>query len=380
MYLSRLQIHGFRNIQPTSLEFSPHRNYFFGDNAQGKTNLIEAIYLLCLAKSFRTNDDNALVPFGGKSCLIEGDFQSAEKIHRHVGIMYDEANGKQIKVDGKKLHQYSKLVGLFPIIVLSANDHEITAGPPAQRRRFFNILLSQSSGRYLDDLKHYEKILKQRNKVLSELVTGGRAMQAQLEIWDEQLVKVGSKIMTARAAIVQELNPFLIEFYACITNKKWSLHAKYRPNVQEEGGQDIETAFRQQLKKTAARERMQAKTLVGPHRDEFLFYISDYELRRFGSRGEHKSALVSLKAAEAHVLQKRTAMPPMLLLDDLYAELDQNRSHSVLELFDPDCQVFVTGTSLDWAGMTSTNGLASDQTVYKVKAGYIQRVNDGQKA
>ena len=378
MYLNRLQIHSFRNIRPTKLEFSPHRNYLFGDNAQGKTNLIEAIYLLCLAKSFRTNDDSALVPFNENRCLIEGDFESLEKIHRHVGIMFDEASGKQIKVDGKKLHQYSKLVGLFPIIILSANDHEITAGPPAQRRRFFNILLSQSSSRYLDDLKHYEKILKQRNKVLAALVTGDRMARGQLDIWDEQLVSVGARIVAARAAIVMELNPFLSEFYARISSKKWTFHASYCPNVNINAASEIESSFFQQLKKTASRERMYGKTLVGPHRDEFIFYISDYDLRRFGSRGEHKSALVSLKAAEAHVLQQRTEMPPMLLLDDLYAELDQERSHNVLELFDPKCQIFVTGTSLDWAGMNNTNGLATEQTVYKVQAGTIGRVDNGQ--
>ena len=379
MYLSGLQIHSFRNIQPTRLEFSPYRNYLFGDNAQGKTNLIEAIYLLCLAKSFRTNDDSALIPFQEKMCLIEGAFESIEKIHRHVGIMYDEANGKQIKVDGKKLHQYSKLVGLFPIIILSANDHEITAGPPAQRRRFFNILLSQSSSRYLDDLKHYEKILKQRNKVLAGLVTGDRNLQDQLEVWDVQLVAVGARIIAARAAIVADLNPFLNEYYARISSKKWSLRAEYRPNISSRAAGDIETSFAQQLKSTATRERIQRKTLVGPHRDDFVFYISDYELRRFGSRGEHKSALVSLKAAEAHVLQQRTDMPPILLLDDLFAELDRERSHNVLQLFNPDCQIFVTGTSLDWAGMKSTDGLNGEKSIFNVHSGTIDRAENGQK-
>ena len=374
MYLNRLRVQEFRNILPTTLEFSPHRNYLFGDNAQGKTNLIEAIYLLCLAKSFRTNEDGALAPFDKSGFLIEGDFSSAENIQRHVGIMYDEAGGKQIKVDGKKLQQYSRLVGLFPIIILSANDHEITAGPPAMRRRFFNVLLSQSSSRYLDDLKHYEKVLKQRNKMLAVSVSGDKSTQAQMEIWDAQLVEVGARIIAARAAIVNDINPFLSEFYRRISSEKWTLRVSYRPNAAIDGIEDIKEGFFRLLKRSASRERMQGKTLVGPHRDEFIFYISDYNLRRFGSRGEHKSALVSLKAAEAHVLQQRRQTLPILLLDDLYAELDQERSHNVLNLFDPGSQVFVTGTSLDYAGMKNSSGLASDQTIFKVQAGGISRV------
>jgi len=374
MYLNRLRVQEFRNILPTTLEFSPHRNYLFGDNAQGKTNLIEAIYLLCLAKSYRTNEDGALAPFDKSGFLIEGDFSSAENIQRHVGIMYDEAGGKQIKVDGKKLQQYSKLVGLFPIIILSANDHEITAGPPAMRRRFFNVLLSQSSSRYLDDLKHYEKVLKQRNKMLAVSVSGDKSTQAQMEIWDAQLVEVGARIIAARAAIVNDINPFLSEFYRRISSEKWTLRVSYRPNAAIDGIEDIKEGFFRLLKRSASRERMQGKTLVGPHRDEFIFYISDYNLRRFGSRGEHKSALVSLKAAEAHVLQQRRQTLPILLLDDLYAELDQERSHNVLNLFDPGSQVFVTGTSLDYAGMKNSSGLASDQTIFKVQAGGISRV------
>jgi len=375
MYLNRLRVQEFRNILPTTLEFSAHRNYLFGDNAQGKTNLIEAIYLLCLAKSFRTNEDSALAPFNKSSFLIEGDFNSAGNIQRHVGIMYNEASGKQIKVDGKKLPQYSKLVGLFPIIILSANDHEITAGPPAKRRRFFNVLLSQSSSRYLDDLKHYEKVLKQRNKMLAVSVSGDRSAQVEMEIWNEQLVELGARIMAARAAIVDDINPFLGEFYRRISNEKWTLRVNYRPNAAVGDSEDIKESFFRLLKRSAARERMQGKTLVGPHRDEFIFYISDYDLRRFGSRGEHKSALVSLKAAEAHVLQQRRQTSPILLLDDLYAELDQERSHNVLDLFDPGSQVFITGTSLDYAGMKNSSGLSRDQTIFKVQEGRIERVD-----
>ncbi|MBN1482732.1 DNA replication/repair protein RecF [candidate division KSB1 bacterium] len=372
MYLSRLEIHRFRNLRPATFEFSPFRNYVFGDNAQGKTNLIEAIYLLCLAKSFRTREDVDLVPFSENGYLVEGRFLSNESISHHAAIMLDAQQGKQIKIDGKRLNQFSKLVGLFPIIVLSVDDYEITSGPPAQRRRFFNILLSQCSSRYLDDLKRYEKVLKQRNVMLQERVAGRRNGEHMLDAWNTQLVQFGAQLMRARAAIVDELNSHLTAYYSILTNKKWSLRVDYHPNIRFKMN-DIETRFESALNRVRHKEKKQAKTLVGPHRDDFIFAISDHELRKFGSRGEHKSALVSLKAAEAQVLYKRTENHPILLLDDLFAELDRDRSSKVLELFDPSSQVFVTGTSLDYAGLRPAESTAH-QSTFIVDNGKINRV------
>jgi DNA replication and repair protein RecF len=370
MVLSRLEIQKFRNLKSVTVEYSPHRNFIFGDNAQGKTNLIEAIYLLCLAKSFRTREEIDLVPFSQEHYLIEGDFFSDEHISYHVGITFDAKQGKQIKIDGKRLAQFSKLIGLFPIIVLSADDYEITSGPPAQRRRFFNVLLSQSSRQYLDDLKQYERVLKQRNTILAT----GAGHKSMLDVWDDQLVQSGARLMISRSAMVDELNDYLADYYSTITSKRWTFRIAYSPNVKFRRHNEVTDHFKAAMKRAAFYESRHGKTVVGPHRDEFLFYISDNELRKFGSRGEHKSALVSLKAAEARVLYKRTENRPILLLDDLYAELDNQRSLQVLDLFDPDSQIFVTGTSLDYAGMMNSTGYLGDQTTFMVENGKMNRV------
>lgn len=371
MYLSRMEIHRFRNLRPATVEFAPFRNYIFGDNAQGKTNLIEAIYILCLAKSFRTREDADLVPFSENGYFIEGRFLSEKAISHHVGIVLDNQQGKYIKVNGKKLTQFSKLVGLFPIIVLSVDDHEITSGPPAQRRRFFNILLSQCSSRYLDDLKQYEKVLKQRNVILQENSINKNERNRLLDVWNSQLILFGTQLMKARAALVDELNSYLTEYYSILTNSKWTFRAAYKPNVRFQND-DMHARFESALMSLRHKEQQQAKTLVGPHRDEFAFYISDNDLRKFGSRGEHKSALVSLKAAEAQVLFKKTECHPILLLDDLFAELDHDRSTKVLELFDPSSQVFITGTSLDYAALHSTENL-TNQSIFMMRNGSINR-------
>lgn len=379
MHLNRLVIHKFRNIHNNHLEFCPHKNYLFGDNAQGKTNIIEAIYLLCLAKSFRSREESDLVPFGEHDYFVEGEFTSETSLQHRVAVRYDSNQGKQIHVDHKRLNQYSKLIGLFPVISLSADDYEITAGPPAQRRRFFNILLSQSSTRYLDDLKHYEKVLKQRNLLLADRESRTSSHAAQLEVWTRQLLEYGDRLMRARAHMVQALNQALGEFYQTITRQSSSLRVVYQPNVpiKDKTTQD---PFEARLTRLGRKERQQGRTLVGPHRDEFGFFIGDRELRRFGSQGEHKSALVSLKAAEARVLYERTDIHPILLLDDLYAELDTARSHHVMDLFDVDNQLFITGTTLDYSGIRDSDQFKEHQTTFFVKQGEAQQVNHVENA
>lgn len=373
MYLNQLEIQKFRNLKPIRLTFSPSVNYIFGDNAQGKTNLVEAIYILCLAKSFRTREDAEIVPFSDNEFFIEGEFRTDDAFNRRIAVMYDSAQGKQISLDEKRLHRFSNLIGEFPIICLSAGDHEITSGSPIQRRRFFNILLSQSSRRYLDDLKQYEKIVRQRNTILTACMSGNSGASAQLDIWDQQLVSFGARLMRARREMVGELNVYLAEYYQVITRNRWSLRIDYHPSVVMSAADAVEAEFERQLRKWAAKERRQGATLVGPHRDEFKFLVSDRELRLFGSRGEHKSALVSLKAAEAAVLQKRTEIQPIILLDDLYAELDRERCANVLALFETGRQIFITGTTLDYTGIVKA-GVSAEKTVtFFVENGSISK-------
>jgi len=372
MILQQLEVHRFRNIEPVKIGFHPKVNFFFGDNAQGKTNFIEAVYILCLAKSFKSNDDSELVPFHADDYLIEGEFESESGIKRHVGVMFEKSNGKQIKIDGKRLNAFSKLVGLFPIVILSSSDYAITNGPPAERRRFFNILLSQSSSRFLDDLKKYDKVLKQRNTILGEAASGKTSVLSQIELWNVQLIELGSRIMAARKNIVNEMNPYLSEFYEKITGAHDGLTIDYVPNIALTSEEHIADAFEKTLQKHALWERKRGKSLVGPHRDEFHVMIGDKNLRKFGSRGEHKSAAVSLRATESIILKQKTETSPLLLLDDLYAELDKPRSQNVLNLFEKNSQLFITGTSLDYSALQMSSAFTQASKIFFVKSGVIQ--------
>ncbi|MBN2410793.1 DNA replication/repair protein RecF [candidate division KSB1 bacterium] len=372
MYIEKLDIFSFRNLKNVKLEFSRAINFIFGDNAQGKTNLIETIYILCLAKSFRSRDDSELIPFKSDFYSFDGYFIDETAISSKVAVYYTVTQGKKIKIDGKNINQYSTLVGRFPIVVLSTEDHIITTGPPAQRRKFFNILLSQGSSRYLDDLKKYERILKQKNKILN--YSGDRShLKEQVDIWNAQLVQTGTNLMLDRAKMVEEINGCLAEYYKVITRSDHTLKITYQPCVPIKESQTIPDTFKALLSKVYNKEVKRGLSLIGPHRDEFKISVAGNELRKYGSRGEHKSALVSLKAAEAEFLQKKTDTNPILLLDDLYSELDIERGKRVLELFTKSCQIFITGTSLDFEAIKKTGFTEKDHTTFIVKSGNIAR-------
>lgn len=297
MFLKQIEINGFRNLIKSAFEFDKQYNFIFGDNAQGKTNLIEAIHLLCLSKSFRTSDDSELVQFDKENFLITGTFSDEGNIFKRVGISYSKAFGKKIKVDGKNVEKFSSLLGQFPIVILSSSDHAITTGPPFHRRRFFNVMLCQSFSRYVDDLKNYEKIVKQRNAILAVLVKGKEIDSHELGAWNQQLVEIGSSIILFRAQIVDEMNKEIVPIYNSICGRPNHLKIIYRPNVEFTEKMDVKEKFESHLMALWPKERKAGMTLAGPHRDDFQFSIGTRDIRHYGSRGEHKTVLVSLKAA-----------------------------------------------------------------------------------
>jgi DNA replication and repair protein RecF len=373
MFLSSLVIDGFRNLNSQHLDFSANKNYLFGENAQGKTNLLELIYLLCLCKSFRTSNDAEMIPLGRDYFNITGHFVSQNHIEHEINLRFHPASGKQVVLDGKPVHQLSSLVGQFPVVVLSVADYDITHGSPQQRRRFFNILASQCSARYLSDLKEYEKIVKQRNRILWLAQTGKVRLRDDLDVWDEQLVVKGVALMAFRSRLVDEMTMVIKEHYQTISgNDDENLCVEYHPNVEDKGNGNLLEQFRTSVQRMKNAEAARAISLVGPHRDEFKFTIGRRTLRQFGSRGEHKSALISIKAAELALLKKHGHTTPLLLLDDLYAELDQERSERVGGLFSQEGQCFISGTSADFSSLQHQLPRKNGERVFFVRGGWIE--------
>jgi DNA replication and repair protein RecF len=380
MVLKRLSLSRFRNLTDVEISFDSKRCFIFGDNAQGKTNILESIYLLCLAKSFRTNDDEELVSFEERGLLIHGEFINDTGNSKKVSVQYDAGTGKAIRVDGKNVRPFSQLIGQFPVVALSSENYSITQGPPAYRRKFFDILISQSSARYLEGLKEYDRILKQRNKILSDFAQKKISRKNEMDVWNKQLIEKGDFIIRCRSKVIEEINSSLSTYYQKITNKKDVFQIKYSPHIQFQSFDHIKATFVNQLTKLEAKELLLGKTLVGPQRDEYLFMIDGKNIRLYGSRGEHKSALISLKAAESILLKKKTGTEPILLLDDLYAELDKKRGQNVLNLFSNESQCIITGTSSDYDVLSETQRTQADFSTYFVKEGKVERLQDAKNS
>jgi DNA replication and repair protein RecF len=356
MIIRRLKLLNFRNYAQLELMFSSTVNFFFGLNAQGKSNLLEAIHCLSLTRGFRTNADQELVQFGADSFEITGEYIDERGAVHIVTIYYQRGSGskakssKQISLDRKRLQNHAALVGKIPIVFFSPENHRVTAGPPAERRRFMDVLLSQGSPIYLADLQEYNRILRQRNALLAQLQNAGaKATDRMLAAWDESLALYGCKILQARYRFVQESVEFLQQAYEYISASSHSLQFAYRSQFDALIGEpDAITPqrFKERLAEQRIREKQHGQTLIGPHRDDLELTIDDIDLRRFGSRGEHKSVLMALKMLEAEYLKKKLDTAPIILLDDLISELDETRSRQCLEHFTGRGQLFVSAVSL----------------------------------
>lgn len=378
MFLKHLQIKNFRNYDIYELEFSQATNLIVGGNAQGKTNLLEAIYLICLARSFRGAADEELMRFHQNYYEINARFYSDLELEDRVTLLYTKGKGKQIAINGKRLSRFSDLIGRYPIIALTTTDHQITSGPPADRRHFFDVLLSQISSRYLENLREYRRILKQKNSILHELSSGQRSInRSTLEAWNHRLVSIGTQLMLERENYCKLITLEFERIYNIIAGQDVKCEIIYRPNVSLKSDVKIESLFTAQLAEKANQELKAGMGLVGPHRDEFMILINGFELRKYGSRGEHKTALAALKGAEMQLIINKRREQPILLLDDLYSELDLERSTRTSKIFQNQCQIFISTTSMDLQVLRAAgHDLFTDGRVFNVTNGTIQQIQD----
>jgi DNA replication and repair protein RecF len=374
MHVERLRISNFRNYQEAELEFSSHFNLIFGQNAQGKTNLLEALYLICLGRSFRSARNQDLVRFDCASLLIEGSLILDNQISRRAVVRYTRDGKKEISIDRKKIQRHSKIFGQFPIVVMAPDEFKITSGGPAERRKFVDILLSQISVTYLSNLQDYTRVLKQRNRILQNAKSGSRLDLSALAPWTENLIKIGSKIVYDRYRFIRDFSRVLTVTYNRYSETRDELTVELKSRLPEAETDRIEATFSRLLNERSSSEKVRGMTLVGPHRDDLDFSINGADLRSFGSRGEHKSALISLKLAEFKYLELKKEEKPVLLLDDCYSELDNSREQSVLNSLGGLGQIFVTTPRKEVAEYHE-EFLSEHQEVfsYEVTQGQVQR-------
>ena len=332
----------FRNFSTAEATFSSDLNLIYGLNAQGKTNFLEAIYLICLGRSFRVAKNQEMVKKDESFFTIDGNLTLDNQIKKRTVLRYIRDGKKEISIDRKKLTKHSKIFGQFPIVVMAPDEFKITSGGPSERRRFIDIFLSQVSLSYLTNLQEYNRILKQRNRVLQQIRDGQAVSETSIEPWTQRLVEVGCEIINARNIFILEFSETLQAIYKKYTESRDILKIFIESTVTLRHEICETEDFYGAFQSVKNKEKVLGTTLVGPHRDDLVFKINGMDLRKYGSRGEHKSVLVALKIAEFRYLKLKQDETPIMLLDDCYSELDNLREEKVFKSLKDLGQIFMT--------------------------------------
>ncbi len=337
MVIESIELKNFRNYKDLNIEFDKGTNILYGDNAQGKTNILEAVYVSGTSKSHKSSKDREMIQFGMDECHINTRFLKKEIPYR-VDIHLKKNRPKGIAINGIPIKKASELFGIMNIIVFSPEDLSIIKNGPQERRRFIDLELCQLDKLYVYNLVNYNKALIQRNQLLKDLSFHAELMDT-LDIWDMQLANYGGKLIERRKSFLLSLGEVVTRIHRSLTGEKEELHILYEPNVEPEG---ILAA----LKRSRDRDIKQKITNVGPHRDDIGFCILENDLRKFGSQGQQRTAALSLKLAEIEIVKKITGDMPVLLLDDVLSELDSKRQNHLLNHIN-EIQTLITCTGLD---------------------------------
>ena len=361
-YLSRLRLTNFRNFTHLDLALSPGVTVYYGPNAQGKTTLLEAVYLLCIARSFRAENEREVVTFqaanAGEQALVDGMVEKdGQRLRVIVGYQptqrsSQDGNGlaynvrKDIRVNRLK-RTAGELIGQVNAVLFSAADIELVQGSPSGRRRFLDILLSQADQLYLKGLQRYNRVVQQRNQLL-RLLREGRAEGDELAFWDDELVREGAWITWRRHEAMRELTPACVRHHEDLSGPDENLEVAYRPSVLLGGDvAEVESNFREALAAVSHRERARPVTAVGPHRDDFNLMIDGADMGVFASRGQARTLALTLRLAEAEFLASVRGEGPLVLFDDALSEMDSSRRHRLLEKATRHEQVLITTTDLE---------------------------------
>lgn len=328
----------FRNYETLDISFAPGVNILYGDNAQGKTNILEAIYLSATTKSHRGTKDKDIIRFGCDEAHIRTYLSDKDDVETKVDMHLRRNKSKGIAIDGKKIKKASDLLGLLNVVFFSPEDLNIIKNGPAERRRFADMELCQLDDFYLYNLNNYNKIVNQRNTLLKDLYNNP-SLQDTLNIWDSQLISFGSKVIERRISFAKQLNEILEPVHEKLSGGKEKLKIIYEPNVSIED-------YERSLLASTSRDIKTKMTNVGPHRDDFIFMVGDIDIRRFGSQGQQRTTALSLKLSEIELVKKIASETPLLLLDDVLSELDSNRQNFLLDSIG-DVQTIITCTGLD---------------------------------
>ena len=361
MKIESLKLKNFRNYDLLNLEFDQAANIFYGDNAQGKTNILEAVYLSGTTKSHRGSKDRDMIQFGKEESHIETIVQKNGMTYQ-IDIHLKKNSPKGIAINKIPIRKASELFGIVNLVFFSPEDLNIIKNGPSERRRFIDLELSQLDKIYLKNLSNYNRIVNQRNHLLKEIPYQKDLLQT-LDIWDMQLINHGTAIIERRKIFIDEINKIVSSIHKKLTGNKEDIQLIYEPS---NGNMTLEQA----LRKNRERDIKIKSTSVGPHRDDICFKTGDLDLRRFGSQGQQRTAALSLKLSEIELVKKAINDTPVLLLDDVLSELDKHRQNYLLDSIH-DIQTLITCTGVE----EFVNHRFSINKIFHVQNGQVAKEN-----
>ena len=343
MILSSINLKNFRSHKDTSLNFSDKLNFIIGGNGQGKTTVLEGIYYLCTTKSNNSISDYEAVSFNEVGFELNGRFIDLSE--NKVRIVYSAADNKKYYFkDSKLISRSTDIIGTFPVVILTPSDHSITQGPPAERRKFVDSVISQASENYLKTLLDYSKTLRQRSALLFSLREDKKTyLFDELDAWTEKLIETGLSIINYRLNFTSTFINFIDASYKIIigNDEVPGLKYSYLENYQ---GSNLREEFTRLIESKRNEEIRRSSNLVGPHRDDFILEINNLNLKTYGSQGQHKTFQVVLRFAQFFYLKEIMGIIPLFLLDDIFGELDAARSQTISEYLRELGQTFITVT------------------------------------
>ena len=366
MFLARLTVLNFKNHEDSSLEFSNNINCFVGNNGSGKTNLLDAIHYLSFTKSYFNNQDSLNIKHEQPFLSIEGQFNKKGR-EEMVYCGFKRGAKKVMKRNKKSYDRLADHIGLFPLVMISPTDTNLILEGSEARRRYLDAVISQFDRAYLEQLIQYGKLIAQRNAVLKQMAKGGRFDNSTLDLYDEQIIPIAKQIFEKRKSFLDELLPIFRSYYQNISGNNEKITIKYKSQL-------VYDKLANLLQINREKDRLVQYTSVGVHKDDLLFQLDGFPIKKIGSQGQQKTFLMALKLAQFDFMKLALGYKPMLLLDDVFDKLDDNRVEQLMTLVDKHHfgQIFITDTHPE-RSVYIFNKIQTDFKVFHVKKGTIEK-------
>lgn len=368
MFLKSISVVNFRNYDNLELELSPNVNIIYGDNAQGKTNLLESIYFLAMTKSHRSFIDDNLIREGEKIAKIDG-LVSNDDFETNLRIVLSTAS-KKMFVDGNNYKKVSDYVSRMNVIIFYPEDLELVKGGPLVRRRYINLELSQLYSNYMDILNDYKKLIKIKGNYLKGVKSGNKMDDNYYSILNEYIIKRSVPIYIMRKKFIDKINMFASSIFFDLSGTKgFNIRYKTSINMDDVDSDRIGLELREQSKLLLSDEIKMGKNLLGPSFDDFEFYIDDMNIKKYGSQGQQRMAVLAIKLSEIEIFKNYLNTSPILLLDDVFSELDSVRKNNLLKYVDSSVQTIITSTDLD----NIDSSIVERAKLFNIKNGKVER-------